>query len=133
MKFLHQVSRNAGSVLLGTATPIQLDAVELWDLIAAIGQGAPHVLGSPFNGGDWWKDTSIQYLSGQRPWPQSETGRWALFRNPLPPANEHRIFRNVRDDFAMPAKHITGPRFDELGPAIKSDLSCPTSTPVSQI
>jgi len=123
MKFLHQVSRNAGSVLLGTATPIQLDAVELWDLMAAIGQGAPHVLGSPFAGGDWWKDTSIQYLSGQRPWPQSETGRWALFRNPLPPANEHRIFRNVRDDFAIPAEQVTGPRFDELGPAIKNDLS----------
>ena len=122
MDFLHQVSRNAGSVILGTATPIQLDAVELWDLMAAIGQGAPHVLGSPFNGGEWWKDTSIQYLSGQRPWPQSETGRWSLFRNPLPPANEHRIFRNVRDDFAIPAKHVTGPRFDELGPAIKSDL-----------
>jgi len=34
-------------VVLGTATPIQLDAVELWDLLAALGQGAPQVLGAP--------------------------------------------------------------------------------------
>ena len=123
MRFLHQVSAKAGSVLLGTATPIQLDAVELWDLMAAIGQGAPHVLGSPFNGADWWRDTSIQFLSGQRPWPQSETGRWSLFRNPLPPAGEHPVFRNIRDDFAIPPGQLVGPRFDELGADIRSDLS----------
>lgn len=30
LRFLSGVARNAGSVLLGTATPIQLDAVALW-------------------------------------------------------------------------------------------------------
>jgi hypothetical protein len=109
--------------LLGTATPIQLEAVELWDLIDAIGQGAPQVLGSTFNGGEWWRDSSIQYLSGQRPWPESETGRWSLFRNPLPPAAEHPVFRNIRDDLAIPAGQLLGPRFDELGADIRSDLS----------
>ena len=48
--FLHRVARNAGSVMLGTATPIQLDAVEFWDLLAALGQGAPQVLGMPAEG-----------------------------------------------------------------------------------
>jgi PLD-like domain/SNF2-related domain len=33
--FLRTVARNAQSVIFGTATPIQLDAVELWDLLAA--------------------------------------------------------------------------------------------------
>lgn len=123
MKFLHQISAKSGSVLLGTATPIQLDAVELWDLMAAIGQGAVQVLGSPFNGADWWRETSIQYLSGQRTWPQSDTGRWSLFRNPLPPAGEHAVFRNVRDDFSLTSSQIVGPQFDELSPAVRSDLA----------
>ena len=39
------MARNADSVLLGTATAIQLDAVEPWDSRAALGQGAPQVLG----------------------------------------------------------------------------------------
>jgi hypothetical protein len=31
------VARSATSVILGTATPIQLGALELWDLLAALG------------------------------------------------------------------------------------------------
>jgi hypothetical protein len=123
MKFLQHISARSGSILLGSATPIQLYAVELWDLMAAIGQGAAHVLGSASNGSDWWRDTSIQYLSGQRPWPLDETARWSLFRNPLPPAGEHAVFRNVRDDFSLAPSKIVGPRFDELSPDVRSDLA----------
>jgi hypothetical protein len=79
LRFLHKVARNAGSVLLGTATPIQLDAVELWDLLLALGQGAPQVLGSLSEGSEWARDESIRFLTGERPWPQADTGRWALF------------------------------------------------------
>ena len=46
LRFLRTVSREATNVILGTATPIQLDAVELWDLLLALNQGAPQVLGS---------------------------------------------------------------------------------------
>ena len=42
LAFLHKIARNATSVILGTATPIQLDAVELWDLLTALNQGAPY-------------------------------------------------------------------------------------------
>ena len=120
MAFLQKISSKAGNVILGTATPIQLDVVELWDLMAALGQGAPQVLGSPFNGAEWWRETSIQYLSGQRSWPHSDTGRWALFRNPLPPAAEHAVFRDIRSDAALPSDQVLGPRFEELGSDIKS-------------
>ena len=57
------------NVILGTATPIQLDAVELWDLLFALDQGAPQVLGKPFDGGEWLREESIQFLTGERPWP----------------------------------------------------------------
>src|SRR5262249_5604815 len=119
MAFLHKVAGKAGSVLLGTATPIQLEAVELWDLMVGLGQGAPQVLGLAINGGEWWREASIQYLSGERPWPKEDTARWALFRNPLPPSPEHEVFRDIRDDGALPPRQVVGPRFDELRPDMK--------------
>ncbi|MBY3047332.1 helicase-related protein [Rhizobium leguminosarum] len=122
LDFLHKVARNATNVILGTATPIQLDAVELWDIIAALSQGAPQVLGTPFDGGEWMRDVSIRLLTGERPWPQNETSRWGLFRNPLPPAAEHSVFRDVRNDARLPPKEVLGPRFDELGPDVRGDF-----------
>jgi superfamily II DNA or RNA helicase len=120
--FLQKAARNAGSVILGTATPIQLDAVELWDLLAALGQAAPQVLGTSFDGGEWLREESIKFLTGERPWPSIETARWGLFRNPLPPAAEHSVFRDIRNDAGIPHNKVTGPRFDELGQDVQREF-----------
>lgn len=45
LDFIRRVAGNAGSVILGTATPIQLAAVELWDLMSALTQGGAAGLG----------------------------------------------------------------------------------------
>jgi hypothetical protein len=112
----------AAAVILGTATPIQLDAVELWDILAVLGQGAPQVLGTPFDGGEWMREESIRFLTGERPWPQHDTSRWGLFRNPLPPAAEDSIFRDVRNSARLDSKVVLGPRFDELDRDIRDDF-----------
>ena len=122
LQFLRTVARNATNVILGTATPIQLEAVELWDMLYALTQGAPQVLGTPFDGGEWIREESIQYLSRARPWPANDTNRWGLFRNPLPPASEHGVFRDVRADAGMPTKDIVGPRYDNLSPSLRADF-----------
>jgi SNF2-related domain len=72
--FLRAVARNSQSVILGTATPIQLDAVELWDLLSALNQGAPQVLGTSLEGGEWAREDSIEFLTGQRAWPGPTDG-----------------------------------------------------------
>ncbi len=122
LSFMRAVARNAASVILGTATPIQLDAVELWDLLAALGQGAPQVLGTPFDGGEWIREDSVRFLTGERPWPTNDTNRWGLFRNPLPPAAEASVFRDIRNDARLPPKEVMGPRFDALGLDIRTDF-----------
>jgi hypothetical protein len=122
LEFLHRVARNSTNVILGTATPIQLDAVELWDIMSALSQGAPQVLGTPLDGGEWIRDDSVRLLTGERPWPQSDTARWGLFRNPLPPAAEHSVFRDVRNDARLESRDVLGPRFDELGPDVRGDF-----------
>lgn len=121
LKFLYTVARNATSVLFGTATPIQLEAVELWDLLAALGQGAPQVLGQPFDG-EWLRQESIQFLTGERPWPMNETNRWGLFRNPLPPAAEDAVFRDIRNDLRLSAEKVVGPRFDDLSRDVRTEF-----------
>jgi len=126
--FLRTVARNATNVILATATPIQLGAVELWDLLSALTQGAPQVLGMPFDGGDWMREESIQYLTHARPWPVNDTNRWGLFRNPLPPASEHGVFRDVRADAGLPTREIVGPRYDTLSPSLRADFIANFST-----
>jgi hypothetical protein len=116
------VARNAGSVLLGTATPIQLDAVELWDLLAALGQGAPQVLGATAQGSEWARDESIRFLTRERPWPEVDTSRWGLFRNPLPPSFEDSVFRDIRSDASLKTTDVVGPRYDDLRPDIRSEF-----------
>ena len=122
LDFLKRVARNADNVIIGTATPIQLEAVELWDLISALNEGAPHVLGSYATNGDWLREESMGYLTGQRSWPAAEENRWSLFRNPLPPGVENAVFRDVRDDEKLEPQNVVGPRFDDLGRDVRGDF-----------
>ncbi len=122
LSFLRTAARNSASVILGTATPIQLDAIELWDLLSALGQGAPQVLGTPFDGSDWSREDSIRFLTNERPWPTADTSRWGLFRNPLPPSSEHSVFRDIRSDAGVSPREVLGPRFDGLGADVRTDF-----------
>jgi superfamily II DNA or RNA helicase len=122
LEFMRAVAANAANVILGTATPIQLDAVELWDLLGALNQGAPQVLGRPFDGGEWLREESIRFLTGDRPWPMNDTNRWGLFRNPLPPAGEHAVFRDIRSDAGLGTQVVVGPRFDDLSSDLRTDF-----------
>jgi superfamily II DNA or RNA helicase len=118
LQFLRGVARNSTNVILGTATPIQINPVELWDLLAALNQGAPQVLGN----GEWMRENSIGFLTNARPWPQTDTNRWGLFRDPLPPGSERILFRDIRDDAGLLSNQVIGPRFDALRPDIRSDF-----------
>jgi DNA-binding Lrp family transcriptional regulator len=50
------------------------------------------------------------------------TNRWGLFRNPLPPASEHAVFCDIRNDGRLESKEVLGPRFDEVGPDVRRDF-----------
>ena len=91
-------------------------------MLSALNQGAPQVLGTPFEGGEWTREESIQFLTSQRAWPQNDTNRWGLFRNPLPPAIEHAVFRDIRNDAGLDSKEVLGPRFDELGADVRGEF-----------
>lgn len=122
LRFMRAASTKATHVILGTATPIQLAAVELWDLLHAAGQGAPHVLGSAGDGSEWVREGCMAYLTGARGWPSADTARWGLFRSPLPPAGEHPVFRDIRNEARLATRDVTGPRFDDVSPDIRAEF-----------
>jgi hypothetical protein len=121
MQFMLKAAAASDSILIGTATPIQLSAVELWDLVNMIAQGAGHVLGlSP---SVWAHPDSIEYLTGRRSWPTDTDARWELLKNPLPAAAEHGIFRELRTALRIPSSEIRGPKFESLSPGLRSTIS----------
>lgn len=120
LMFMEHLAANSGSVLLGTATPIQLNPVELWDLAFLLHQGAPQVLGQGPT--EWRRQQSIEYLTGTRPWPSDELARWGLFKDPLPPRSEHAAFRYIRDSEGLPDNRIQGPRWDKLSSSDRADF-----------
>ena len=68
------------------------------------------------------REESIQYLTHAQPWPANETNQWGLFRNPLPSASEHSVFRDVRADAGIANREIVGPRYDNLSPSLRADF-----------
>lgn len=101
LKFMVKLAERARHVLLGTATPVQTDVEELWDLLEILNRGADHVLGRP---GSIWRQpaSAIQILTGERN-VRDESEAWNLLRNPLPPKREGPLFDLIRSDLHLKA------------------------------
>jgi len=83
LAFMQQMARNARHVILGTATPIQTQVLELWDLLGILNQGAEHVMGR--DSASRWRfwDETHPLITGQTS-PPTEADAWDLLRAPLP-------------------------------------------------
>lgn len=95
LDFMMRIGHRARHVLLGTATPIQTEVHELWDLLTVLNTGAEFVLGrEPFARWiDWEKSLSV--VKGEEV-PSEERDIWEWLRNPLPPSSEHVLFASLR-------------------------------------
>jgi superfamily II DNA or RNA helicase len=105
LAFMLDAADSARHVVLGTATPIQTDVAELWELLEVLNRNANHVLGRI--GSEWRSPgNAIPVLTGAKPVDEDEDDVWDWLRNPLPPASEDSLFDNVRKDLAVPAKEF---------------------------
>ena len=93
--FLFRIAPKARSMLLATATPLQLHPIEAWDLLRVLAEGNDHVLGSL---GSRWRQPSdaLPYLLGQAEPPKDNDTLWDWLKNPLPPSWEHANFDYFR-------------------------------------
>jgi hypothetical protein len=85
---------------LGTATPIQTDRGELYDLMRILNAGCHRVLGD--FGSPWRsREDALDMISGRTAIPSTEATCWAWLRNPLIPRGEHRTASRIRDELGV--------------------------------
>ncbi|PDZ44410.1 phospholipase D-like domain-containing anti-phage protein [Bacillus wiedmannii] len=99
LAFMQQIGRRTRHLILGTATPIQTDVRELWDLLGILNSGAEFVLGDSLSP---WRDheAAIPLVTGKSQ-VTSEEEVWRWLSTPLPPASEHHIVQQIRDYLAI--------------------------------
>ncbi len=122
MSFLWDLAPRTRSLLLATATPVQLNPVEVWDLLGILARGAPHVLGNEFSE---WRRTAdaVRLVTGGLRLEgddatATETRTWRWLRNPLPPASEGRDFSELRRAMGVgdEVTEVPPERLEELRP-----------------
>lgn len=94
LDFMLQIGHRSKNVLLGTATPIQTEVHELWDLLRILNVGAEFVLGRPTV--SQWSEEATDLVSGKVTLDDARDA-WALIQHPLPPGREHRLFAEIRN------------------------------------
>jgi hypothetical protein len=117
LRFLWEISPRTRSLLLATATPVQLHPIEAWDLLDALARGAETVLGG--YGSQWRKPRhALGLLLGEVAAPTDEIDIWGWIRNPMPPASEGPDYSTLRRSLGMADKDAIAPggSFDRLGP-----------------
>ncbi|WP_343009341.1 phospholipase D-like domain-containing anti-phage protein [Clostridium celatum] len=110
MKFLLQISINTKSMLLATATPVQLYPIECWDLLNILSQKNDSVLGSRFSR---WRTNSkkaLDLVMGKEKLEQVGVESWDWLKNPFPPAKEDEAtFGRVRRRLEMNDEAFVAP------------------------
>lgn len=90
--FLFKLASRTKTMLLSTATPVQMHPIEAWDLLWLLAVGNDHILGTL---GSHWKKPEEVLPTG----PQT---LWDWLRNPFPPSWEGPNFEHFRKRLEVP-------------------------------
>ena len=103
LDFMLKIGPRIKHLLLGTATPIQTEVRELWDLMHVLNADADFVLGREIY--SLWADfeKALPVVRGDEK-PLDEKEAWEWLRNPLPPASDNSLFATLRLQLGMPER-----------------------------
>lgn len=113
LAFMLKMGKSTKHLILGTATPIQTNVSELWNLLEILNSGAEFVLGDSLSP---WRDfeRAIPLVTGKNQI-SSEEEAWQWLSNPLPPATEGHIFQQLRDHIGIHSRLFCSThRFEDL-------------------
>lgn len=97
MAFLKDIGPRTKSMLLATATPVQLHPVEAWDLLDILSQGNDGVLGGWTRTSPWFKASHcLAVANGEVQVPTEAAAGWEYVRDPLPARSEAPAFDRIR-------------------------------------
>lgn len=95
LDFMIRIGSRTKNLLLGTATPIQTEVHELWDLLSILNAGTDFVLGRELFARWPEYERALPVVKGDEV-PADERDAWEWIRNPLPPAAEDALFASLR-------------------------------------
>ncbi len=123
LAFMLRLALKTRHVILGTATPIQTNPMDLWDLMTILGSGADHVIGNDMSRWRNQPDNALRLVKGEIR-PRTEADAWEWLRNPLPPgAEKESLFGFIRQDFGMPdTMAISDRSYTDLDSFLRQDL-----------
>ncbi len=121
LAFLNEITFRTHSLLLATATPVQINPIEAFDLLAALAQpqNADKVLGDKYS---VWRRTpglGIKYITADEEYPDAEPEMWEIVRNPFPPAKDGRNFATLRSQLDV------APDANVIGQGVYNSLNKP--------
>jgi superfamily II DNA or RNA helicase len=124
MAWMKRLAPLTRSLLLATATPVQLYPVEAWDLLDILAVNTEHVLGNGVS--SLWRrpEQCLPLVTGREVLPDDDDQAWNWMRNPLPPKSEGRVFEIVRRALQMSDAEAVakGSDINRLGPADRQRL-----------
>lgn len=123
MTFLWQIGKKTKSMLLATATPVQLHPVEAWDLLHILSQGNDGVLGGSTQTSPWYRASHcLAIATGEAVVPTSDVRNgWQYVRDPLPSRFEDPAFDRIRRglDASDTRWQFTPESIDKLSTAVQ--------------
>ncbi len=123
MAFLREIGPKTQSLLLATATPVQLHPVESWDLLEILSSGHAGVLGGWTRTSPWFRPSHcLDIATGAARIPtEDERDGWEYVRDPLPSRHEDPALRRIRDHLRAEDGNwqFKPEAFHELSPAIR--------------
>lgn len=123
MAFLRDIGPKTKSMLLATATPVQLHPVEAWDLLHILSQGNDGVLGGWTHSSPWYQASRcLDIATGDAEVPTADVrSGWEYVRDPLPSKFENPAFDRIRRslDASDTRWQFTPESLDQLSPAIR--------------
>jgi hypothetical protein len=124
MDFLRQIGPRTKSMLLATATPVQLHPVEAWDLLHILAHGHDGVLGGRTQSSPWYRPSlCLDIATGQMAVPTDDLRQgWEYVRDPLPAKEEDPAFKRIRNYIEADDNRWQFPpeTFDDIPPALRN-------------
>lgn len=103
MDFLQQMGPRTKSMLLATATPVQLHPVEAWDLLRILSQGNDGVLGGWTHSSPWFKPSRcLKVATGELIVPTDAAAGWQYVSDPMPSRLESTEAARLRNSLDAP-------------------------------
>jgi len=126
LQFMNTITFKTKSLLLATATPVQIHPIEAFDLINALSLPTYKVMGDIYS--EWHRRPllMLDMVCGKKPYPESEIIMWDIIRNPFPTktssaqdrVNRIRDRLDISDNtYVLPAGYfssLSGPNKDSI-------------------